>query len=97
MIEDEEFVCRRIRPRFPHLLHDPKSIGISCHVEAENPSPVVAYDKEAVQHAKGKRRYREEVHGCNCLAMIPQERQPALGRFWSSRRLAKPSRDSDLR
>jgi hypothetical protein len=31
----------------------------------------MADDKEAVQHAKGERRYREEVHGSDGLAMIP--------------------------
>ena len=66
-------------------------------VEAENLSSVVADDKEAVKYPKGKRRYREEVHGCNGLAMVPQEYQPTPGRIWSSRGSPKPSRHSSFR
>ena len=80
-----ESVRRHVRPGFPHLPHDPESIRISCHVETQNLSPVMACDKEAIQNAKCERRYREEVHGCNCLVMVPEECQPAFGGIWSSR------------
>jgi hypothetical protein len=30
-------------------------------------------DEEAVKHAEGKRRHREEVHCCNGLTMIAQK------------------------
>jgi len=33
------------------------------------------------KYSKRQGRYREEVHGCNGLAMIPQECGPALGRI----------------
>jgi hypothetical protein len=34
----------------------------------------MAYHEETIQYAEGERWYREEVHGGDCLAMIPQER-----------------------
>src|SRR6266852_9458146 len=97
MVEQQEPVRRRVRPCLPHLLHDPESVGISGYVETQNLSPVVAYDKEAIQNAKRERRYRKEVHGCNCLAVVREERQPAFGGIWSSRDSLKPSRDSCFR
>jgi hypothetical protein len=97
VIEQKESVRRHVRPCLSHLLHDPESMRISCHVETQNLSPVVTYDKEAIQNAKRERRYREEVHGCNCLAMVPEECQPAFGGVWSSRDSPKPSRDRGFR
>jgi hypothetical protein len=84
-------VRQHIRPCLPHLLHDPESIRISRHVEAQNLSPVMAYDKEAIQNAKRERRYGEEIHGCNRLAMVPEECQPAFAGIWSFRDSPKPS------
>jgi hypothetical protein len=57
----------------------------------------MAYHKEAVQHSEGERRDREEVHGGDGLAMIPQKRKPTLGWIWVSRGSPKPSRDRWLR
>src|ERR1700756_1242336 len=85
------------RSRKSSWLHDPQSIGIARHVAAENLAPVMADHKEAVQHAKGERWYREEVHGCNSLAMVPQKRQPTLGQIWISRNSSKPSRHRGFR
>lgn len=39
----EKSVRWHVRPCLPHLLHDPESVRISCHVETQNLSPVVAY------------------------------------------------------
>jgi len=36
MVKQKEPVRRRVRPRFPHLLHDPKCTGVSRDVETEN-------------------------------------------------------------
>jgi hypothetical protein len=84
MIEQQELMRRCIRPRFPQLLHNSGSVGIPCHVKTQNLSPVVGHDKEAVQHAKGERRYREEVHRGNGLTVILEEGQPAFGEIRSS-------------
>jgi hypothetical protein len=37
---DRSNLNRRVGPRFPHLLHDPKCVGISRDVEAENFAPI---------------------------------------------------------
>lgn len=86
-----------IRPRFPQLLHNPGSVGISCHVTTQNLSPVVGRNKEAVQHAKGQRRYSEEVHCGNGLTVILEEDQPAFGEIRSSGTSPNPSRDTPFR
>ena len=67
-------------------------VGIARHVEPQNLAPVMADHKEAVQDAKSERWYREEVHGCNSLAMVAQKRQPTLAHIWTLRRPSKPSR-----
>jgi hypothetical protein len=97
VVEYQEPVRRCIRPRFSHLLHDPKSVRISRDVETQNLSPVMADDKEAVQNAEGEDRYCEEVHRSDCLTMIPEERKPAFDGIRISRDLPKPSRDSGFR
>jgi len=93
VIKEQEPVCGRVRPCFPQLLYDPKSARISCDVAAKNPAPVVADDKKAIQHPKRERGHREEIHGCNGLTMISQEREPALDGIWSSWSASKPARD----
>ena len=97
MIEQQEPVRGCIRPRFPQLLHNPGSVGISCHVKTQNLSPVVGHNREAVQHAKGERRYGEEVHCGNGLTVILEERQPVFGEIRSSGTSPNPSRDCGFR
>jgi len=92
-VEEQEPVCRRVRPRFPQLLYDPKSARISRDVAAKNPAPVVADNKKAIQHSKRERGHREEVHGGNGLTMISQEREPGLDGIGSSWSASKPARD----
>ena len=60
-------------------------------------TPVVADDEKAIQNTKGKRWDCKEVHGSNCLAMIPGERQPSLRGVWISRGSPDPSRDTPFR
>jgi hypothetical protein len=38
---------RSIGPRFSYLLHDPKCVGISRDVEAQNLAPIVPDDEKA--------------------------------------------------
>jgi hypothetical protein len=97
MIEQQELMRRCIRPRFPQLLHNPGSVGIPCHVKTQNLSPVVGHNKEAIQHAKGERRYREEVHRGNGLTVILEEGQPAFGEIRSSGTSPNPLRDCGFR
>ena len=86
-----------VGPCFSQLLHDPKSIGISRHIEVQDLTPVVADDEKAVQNTKRERWDGEEVHCSNGLAMVSEERQPSLHRIWISRSSPDPSRDAPLR
>jgi hypothetical protein len=97
VVEQQKTVGRGVRPRFPHLLHDPKCAGVSGDVATENLAPLVPDDEKTVQPTKGKRRYRKEVHGSDGVAVISQECQPTLGGVWSSRDLSQPSRDRRFR
>jgi hypothetical protein len=84
-IEDEKPRSRIKRKRFSQLLDDPQSIGISCHIEVQDLTPVVANDKKAVQNTKRERWDGEEVHRRNGFAMVSEERQPSLHELWISR------------
>jgi hypothetical protein len=79
------------------LLHNPKSIGISRHIEVQDLTPVVADDEKAVQNTKRERWDGEEVHCSNGLAMVSEERQPSLHGIWTSRGSPDPSRDAPFR
>jgi len=52
----------------------------------QNLTPVVADREKAIQNTKSERWDCKEVHGSNCLAMIPEERQPFGRRLrrWTS-------------
>ena len=41
-----------VGPCFSQLLYNPKSMGISRHIEVQDLTPVVADDEKAVQHTK---------------------------------------------
>ena len=95
-IQQQEGVSRRVRPRLPQLLHDPESLGISCHVKTQNPAPVVTDDEKTVQHPKRKRRYSEEIHGRDGLTMVAKKGEPALANLRASGRSPQPARDGGL-
>jgi len=86
-----------VGPCFSQLLHNPKSIGISRHIEVQDLTPVVPDDEKAVQNTKRDRRDGEEVHRSNGLAMVSEERQPSLCRVWISRGSPDPPRDTPFR
>ncbi len=71
--------------------------GMACNIEMENAPAVMADDEEAVQKAKSHGGYSKEVHRCGRLAVIPQEGQPTLRRFWISGCSLHPARDGSLR
>jgi hypothetical protein len=86
-----------VGPRFAQLLCHPDGIGVLGHIEVQDLTPVMADNEKAIQNTKRERRDCEEVHRSNCLAMIPEERQPSLRGIWVSRGSPTPSRDSSLR
>src|SRR5260370_29529874 len=57
----------------------------------------VADDEKAVQNTKRERWDGEEIHRGNGLAMVSEERQPALHGIWISRSSLDPSRDTPFR
>jgi hypothetical protein len=59
--------------------------------------PVVADDEKAVQNTQRERWDGEEIHCRNGLAMVSEERQPALHGIWISRSSPDPSRDTPFR
>src|SRR5215471_102321 len=96
VVKKQEPVCWGVRPRFPHLLDDPQSTGIARDVAAQDLAPIMPDDEEAVKVAKRERRHSEEVHRCNNIAMISQEREPALNGMRTSGSALKPPRDRRL-
>ena len=58
---------------FVQLQRNPQCVGIASHVVVKDSTPVMANHEEAVQNAEGQCRHREKVHGCDRLAMVPQE------------------------
>jgi len=96
-VEDQEALrLLAVFPRFAQLQDNPERVGITRYVVVKDSTTVVADDEKAVENAESKRGYGEEVHRGNGLAMVLQERQPALRRVWSSGRSPKPSRDRRL-
>jgi hypothetical protein len=79
------------------LLHNPKSIGISRHMEVQDLTSVVADDEKAVKDTKRERWDGEKVHRSNGLAMVSEERHPSLHRVWISRGSPDPSRYAPFR
>ena len=72
-------------------------MGISRHIAMQDLPPVVADDEKAVQNSKRERWDGEEIHGRNGLAMVSEERQPALHGIWISRSSPDPSPDTPFR
>jgi len=69
---------------------------MACNVEVENAPAIVANDEEAVKHAESDGRHREQVHGCDGLAVIAQEGEPALGGIGGPRSPPHPAGDAAL-
>jgi hypothetical protein len=59
-IEQKGSVRRCARSCPLHLLHDPSSIEISCHVATQNLAPIETWDEIATQNAKRECRYRKD-------------------------------------
>src|SRR5712691_594206 len=70
---------------------------MATDIELHNAPTVVADDEKAVQHVKGERWYREEIHRGNGFAMIAQKGQPALDGFRTPGRPFHPAGDGGFR
>src|SRR6266436_7000558 len=83
-IEYQESVWLLVGPCFSQLLYNPKCMEISCHIEVQDLTPVVADDEKTVQNTKRELWDGEEIHCSNGLAMVSEERQPSLHGIWIS-------------
>src|ERR1035438_10156086 len=90
-IEDQVFGSRVVGECLAQLLDNPGAGRAICEVAMKDTPPIVGNDEEAVKHAEGKRRYREEVHCCNGLTMIAQKGSPTPCRLRTSRRFPYPA------
>src|ERR1700757_5233014 len=61
------------------------------NIAVQNPSSIMANNKEAVQQVEGDGRDREKIHGGDGLAMIPQKGEPAPPGVVASRSPAHPA------
>jgi len=66
-------MSRLIGESLPQLLHDPSAGGMSCDVEMQHASAIMADDEEAVECAERQRWNSEEIHRGDDFPMIAQE------------------------
>jgi hypothetical protein len=90
-IEDQVFGSRVVGECLAQLLDNPGAGRAICRVAMKDTPPIMGNDEEAVKHAEGKRRYREEVHCCNGLTMIAQKGSPTPCRLRTPRRFPYPA------
>ena len=67
------------------------------NVPVQNASPVMGAHEEAIENAKGQRRYGEEVHRSNSFPMIAAKCCPSFRRLRVPRRPLHPAQDSSFR
>src|SRR5215471_15061971 len=75
-------IARRFLPgkSFSKLLHGPLLRRVFRYVPVQYASPIVRQHEENEEHAKGGRRYREEVHRSHLRHVIREERSPRFAR-----------------
>src|SRR5262249_28493293 len=93
MIEQQKVMGRRVWPGLSQLLHDPETVRISRHVQAQNSAAVVADDEETIQNPQGERRNGKEGHGRNSLAVVAKKAKPALANTGAPGCPPQPTRD----
>jgi hypothetical protein len=81
---------------FAQLLKDPGSRRMARDMEVQDPSAILADDKETGEDAEGDRWHREEIHRCNRFPMISQRGEPRRGGLKISRRSLPPTGDGSL-
>src|SRR5215469_6125331 len=67
------------------------------HVAVQNAAAIVAHDEEAVEHAEGDRRNREEIHRGDSFPMVTKKSEPALGGVRVSGRPFHPAGNGSFR
>ena len=72
--------CGLERERLAQLLDHPRRRRMGGDVHVEHLAPIVLDDEQDVQEPKGHRRDDEEVHRCEDLAVVLEERLPGRAR-----------------
>ena len=95
-VENEMFRGAIVGECFPQLLHDPRTVWMSCDIPVKDAPPVMRDDEEAVQHTEDQRRHGEEIHRSDGFPMVAQKCRPPLCRFRTPRRLPHPAQNGSL-
>ncbi len=66
-------------------------------IPSKNAPSVVSNHEEAIQHAESESWHGEEIHRCNRLTMVAQERNPTLGWLGIFGSLPHPPKHSAFR
>src|ERR1035437_9363540 len=96
-IEDQIGGDLVIRKGLAQLLRDPRTTWVPSDVEMKNTPPLMRDHKEAVEHAKRKRRHGEEIHCRNRFTVVISECSPSLCGLRIPGRTAHPTQNSSLR
>src|ERR1039457_2603898 len=96
-IEDQVAGSRVVRECLAQLLNDPGAGRMPRHIEVQNTPPVMSNDEEAIENAKGDRRYGEEIHRGNCFTMIAQKCHPSLSWLGTPRHSPHPTQHGTFR
>jgi len=95
-IKDEKLRCRIVGEALSKLLSHPRGRRMPRDVVVKNAPPVMSNHEEAIQHAECCRGNREEIHACDGLSMIAQERRPSLCRLMVARCFPHPTQHRSL-
>ncbi len=96
-IKDQIFWRRIVWEGLTKLLRYPSGRRMASHVAVEDASPVMSNHEEAIQNTESERRHCEEIHRCNRLTMVAQERSPTLGWLGIFRSLPHPPKHGTFR
>jgi len=97
-IEDQVGGDLVIRKGLAQLLRDPRTTWVvPSDVEMKNTTPLMRDHKEAVEHAKRKRRHGEEIHRRNRFTVVVLECRPSLCGLRIAGRSTHPTQNSSLR
>ena len=90
-IEDQKPGSGPAWKRLPQRLDDPTTRGMFRDVDMQDPSPIVADDEQATEHAERDRWNREEIHCGNGFPMVSKEGEPSFGQLGIPRRPFYPT------
>ena len=96
-IKDQLTWRRVVGESLPQLLNNPSAGRMLCHIALKDAPPVMRNDEEAIEHTERERRHGEEVHRCDGLTVVAQERRPVSCRLRIPRRFPHPAQHGSFR